>query len=67
MNARQQNQANTISIYIYALRAKLERLDQLAQAGKLKDKHLTVEGWLFLRNAEIDDLLPAHAPHAPRT
>ena len=28
MNARQQNQADTISIYVYALRAKLERLDQ---------------------------------------
>ena len=57
MNRIKRHQASRIEAYIAAIQYKLDQLLKAVQDGKKKHKHLTIENWLYLRDAELQHKL----------
>ena len=57
MNRIKRHQASRIEAYIAAIQYKLDQLLKAVQDGKKKHMHLTIENWLYLRDAELQHKL----------
>ncbi len=57
MNRIKMHQASRIEAYIAAIQYKLDQLLKAVQDGKKKHMHLTIENWLYLRDAELQHKL----------